>query len=368
MKKIIILFLMFLITLSLAGCFLSAEKSSEKTEIDWDSLILKEKIPVPDTLIGEVGSNLEHALIISLYDVTDEQYKTYVQLCIDKGYNIETDENETFYTAFNSEGYQIRLVFQSDKQLNIFLEAPEEMTEFEWPITGLGKEIPETQSTYGRICWDNEESFIVHVGHTSIEDMLNYINACKESGYNIDIKEDDTFFNAYNMAGNELQIMYLGYNNIEISLKISEHTNISDDSTEASENELDNILESNSNTDNESQNNSASESETENNDLILQNNQTNVEDVNLINGMRKEFKDAMDDYEAFFDEYVLFMKKYNDASDVSTLMLDYAELMSKYEQYTESFEEWENEELNDTELAYYLQVQTRVTEKLLSIQ
>ncbi|MBQ3036016.1 MAG: hypothetical protein IJD31_03705, partial [Lachnospiraceae bacterium] len=124
----------------------------------------------------------------------------------------------------------------------------------------------------------------------------------------------------------------------------------------------------NSNTDNESQNNSASESETENNDLILQNNQTNVEDVNLINGMRKEFKDAMDDYEAFFDEYVLFMKKYNDASDVSTLMLDYAELMSKYEQYTESFEEWENEELNDTELAYYLQVQTRVTEKLLSIQ
>lgn len=89
---------------------------------------------------------------------------------------------------------------------------------------------------------------------------------------------------------------------------------------------------------------------------------------NLINRMRKEFKDAMDDYEAFFDEYVLFMKKYNDSSDVSTLMLDYAELMSKYEQYTESFEEWENEELNDTELAYYLQVQTRVTEKLLSIQ
>ena len=84
--------------------------------------------------------------------------------------------------------------------------------------------------------------------------------------------------------------------------------------------------------------------------------------------MRKEFKDAMDDYEAFFDEYVLFMKKYNESSDVSALMLDYAELMSKYEQYTESFEEWENEELNDTELAYYLQVQTRVTEKLLSIQ
>ena len=32
-------------------------------------------------------------------------------------------------------------------------------------------------------------------------------------------------------------------------------------------------------------------------------------DTDLVDGMRKDFKDAMDSYEAFMDEYVAFMKK-----------------------------------------------------------
>lgn len=31
-------------------------------------------------------------------------------------------------------------------------------------------------------------------------------------------------------------------------------------------------------------------------------------DTDLVDGMRKDFKDAMDSYEAFMDEYVAFMK------------------------------------------------------------
>lgn len=88
----------------------------------------------------------------------------------------------------------------------------------------------------------------------------------------------------------------------------------------------------------------------------------------LIDGMRPEFKEAMDTYEAFFDEYIAFMKKYaeSDGTDL-TLLSDYADYMSKYAETMEAFEAWENKELNTAETAYYVEVQTRISQKLLQV-
>ena len=38
----------------------------------------------------------------------------------------------------------------------------------------------------------------------------------------------------------------------------------------------------------------------------------------------------MDSYEAFFDEYVEFMKKYKDSDDPTSMLADYADYMAKY--------------------------------------
>lgn len=53
--------------------------------------------------------------------------------------------------------------------------------------------------------------------------------------------------------------------------------------------------------------------------------------------MRKDFKEAMDSYEAFMNEYCDFIKK---------------------------FDQWGGEDLNDAEFAYYMEVQTRAYERL----
>ena len=75
----------------------------------------------------------------------------------------------------------------------------------------------------------------------------------------------------------------------------------------------------------------------------------------------------MDSYESFIDEYVAFMKKYSDnPSDVS-LLADYTKYMSKYADMVEKFDKWESEDLNDAELAYYIDVQARVSKKLLEV-
>ncbi len=80
-----------------------------------------------------------------------------------------------------------------------------------------------------------------------------------------------------------------------------------------------------------------------------------------------DFKSAMDSYEKFFDEYVAIMKKYkNNPSDVSVLA-DYTKYMGKYTKMMEDFEKWEDEEMNTAEMAYYLEVQGRITKKLLEV-
>lgn len=46
---------------------------------------------------------------------------------------------------------------------------------------------------------------------------------------------------------------------------------------------------------------------------------------NLVDGMRPEFKEAMDAYEAFFDDYCDFMKKFNESPDDLSLLGEYTE-------------------------------------------
>lgn len=123
------------------------------------------------------------------------------------------------------------------------------------------------------------------------------------------------------------------------------------DETEANESE----------TKQESEQPSVTEQETE-----LEENSTGS--AELIDGMRPEFKQAMDSYEEFMNEYCEFMKKYaeSDGTDVG-LLADYASYMSKYADVVEDFEAWDDGEMNTAETAYYLDVQTRVSKKLLEV-
>ncbi len=85
-----------------------------------------------------------------------------------------------------------------------------------------------------------------------------------------------------------------------------------------------------------------------------------------VDGMRPEFKKAMDSYEEFMTEYCEFMKKYkeSDGTDLG-LVADYADYMSKYAEWVEDFESWDDGEMNTEETAYYLDVQNRISKKLI---
>ena len=84
--------------------------------------------------------------------------------------------------------------------------------------------------------------------------------------------------------------------------------------------------------------------------------------------IRPEVKEALDSYEAYIDEYVAFMERYKaaDATDMVAMMGDYTDMLSRYSEFAEKIDALGESELTNAELAYYLEVTNRVSQKLLS--
>ena len=87
----------------------------------------------------------------------------------------------------------------------------------------------------------------------------------------------------------------------------------------------------------------------------------------LVDGMRPEFKEAMDAYESFYNEYCDLMAKYaKDPTDLAILG-QYAGMLQKAGEMDAAFEKWDEDDLNSAELQYYLAVNSRVLQKLAGI-
>ncbi len=69
------------------------------------------------------------------------------------------------------------------------------------------------------------------------------------------------------------------------------------------------------------------------------------------------------------DEYVAFMQKYMSADPTSmvSMMGDYYSILARYTEFAEKIDAFDESELTNAELAYYLEVTNRVSQKLLSI-
>ena len=85
------------------------------------------------------------------------------------------------------------------------------------------------------------------------------------------------------------------------------------------------------------------------------------------NDIRPEFKAAMDSYEAFYTEYCKFMKEYSENPTNLTLLAKYADMLVKAEGMNKAFEEWDEDDLNNEELKYYLDVNNRVMQMLIDV-
>lgn len=86
-------------------------------------------------------------------------------------------------------------------------------------------------------------------------------------------------------------------------------------------------------------------------------------------GVDPDLKKFLESYEAYIDAYIDFMLKMNENPDDITIIAEYGDMMVKYAEFAEAIEEYDekydNEEMSDADMKYYLEVMTRIDKKLI---
>ena len=80
-----------------------------------------------------------------------------------------------------------------------------------------------------------------------------------------------------------------------------------------------------------------------------------------------EFKETMDNYEAWFDHYCDVMKRYKEDSTNLELLSEMTDLLSEEATMLDEMENMDQDDMNTAELAYYLEVTARIEKKLLEV-
>lgn len=312
--------------------------SGEKTEkIKWNEMVLGAQLPEPAVNKGIIHSNSLETLYIEVKKDSDSQFANYIVACKEKGFTIDAKSTPYSYTAYNSDGYKLSLSDYS-KMFSIKLEKPMEMSEISWPASKAGNQLPVPESTVGKFSSEHDDDFFVYIGNTSKESYNNYVKACSEKGFTVDYDKGDDYYRAKNSEGWKVSIKYEGFNIMSIDIDKPSSSSTDNTATAPAEPETEKATEENK-----------------------------ANDTPLVNGMHKDFKEAMDSYEAFMNEYVEFLKKYQSNPNDAKLLADYAKYVSKYADMCDTFDKWESEDLNATEQAYYIDVQARVSKKLLEV-
>ena len=312
-------------------------------KIEWSKIELRDQLPEPPSNRGTLFENSDEEFWVSLDGVSDDQYNDYLDACVDKGFTVDADKSSYSYKAYNADGYSLDMSHIGDG-LSIKLKAPMNFGSITWPSSTVGNMLPAPKSTTGKFSYEHDDSFFVYVGETSKADYDRYVADCSANGFNIDYDKGDTYYRADNADGYHISLKYEGNNIMAVEIKASKNSDTGTSGPATTEPSTETTVTSEPNA-----------------------TETKPNDTDLVDGMRKDFKDAMDSYEAFMDEYVSFMKKYSDNPSDVGLLADYTKYMSKYADMVEKFDKWESEDLNDAELAYYIDVQARVSKKFLEV-
>ena len=334
----------------------SSINNKQYEAFEWDNIVLCDMLPEPPSNMGDIQYNSKSVLKIDISNISNNDYQAYKNKCMENGFNIIETDSSLFFTAFNKEGYILNLSHSdSKKELSISLEAPMEMGEIKWPESIAGKMLPVPISKIGKFSYEYEDNFFVYVGETSLDDFKEYVHKCSDKGFVVDYKKGDDYYYADNQDGYNLSLNY-EVNNI-MTIKISPPDKEISSTVDEQVTEI----------------TKPGETESENTQISTI---TNIEGYITEDdpqpsahlGIRPEVKEAIDSYEAFYDEYIAFMKKYQsaDSAELLGMMTDYLKMIERLSEMSDKMDALE-EDMNDAELAYYLEVTARIMQKMNEI-
>ena len=333
MKKINSVLSVLIVT---AAVLLSACGGGSSND-SWPTSGLGAMFSAPKSNKITIWSNDDEDFSACIDKAKSDQYDKYLAECIDQGFTIDADKETSSYEAYNSEGYRVKIHTISDS-LYVDVYAPMKMTTLRWPNSEVAKLIPKPQSTVGKMEWENEDSFLLYVGETSLEQYEKYVDQCAETGFTVGYSRGDKYYYADNADGFHVSLNYEGFNTMRIQMSSPDE----DETTTPEGKTTEEVTEAPTEAPSQGDGNSG------------------VDD----NVIRDDIKAAIDSYEAFIDEYCAFLENY-DSSDTGMLM-QYLDMVNKELEMSEQFDALENQQLTTAEDLYYSEVSLRCAQKLLS--
>ena len=220
-----------------------------------------------------------------------------------------------------------------------------EYTEITWPDSTAGQMLPVPEDlSAGYILSDSDTDLYVYLGKVSQEDYNNYVDKCKENGFNIDYDSGNDQYDAYNTDGYSLSINYDSDRRMmTISLNPPVETTTTPEATpepaETAETPDETTTEEPSTDD------------------------TSSEEVD------PDFKATMDSYETTINNYCDFMEKYNNAGpeDTAAMLADYTSYLQQYTETIDALNSIDEDSLSAADLAYYIEVNGRISQRLLEV-
>lgn len=198
-----------------------------KDNFEWLSTGLSTKVPAIDSNDGHYSRNSDVELYVGVEDISYAQFESYISDCKNMGYTIDAKKDTSGYSAYNDEGYYLKLTHwgYSNKpgRLDIQLKAPlQGDPNFEWPTGELAKLIPGVDYSSGRICANSAEQLELLLYEFTKEGFDEYVQRCKDAGFTIDCKNSKSelwyVFEAYNSDGYKIHVSVDNMKELDIHL------------------------------------------------------------------------------------------------------------------------------------------------------
>lgn len=243
----------------------------------------------------------------------------------------------------------VGVIRASQQQAKLEQELAIKCEAYTWPESDLVKLLPKPESTKGEIDNESSTAFSIHVCDTDKTQFDAYVQSVQANGFTVDYSKSDDSFSAKNEGGYRVYITrhYDDETIMDISIDAPKSTDSSSTGAEGSTGSGDGTT------------NSDNGSSTDAN--------AGTDQSSSATGVSSDVKAALDSYESLMNEYVDFMTKYQADGQPASMAADYAKILIKYNDAMNKLNAIDENTLTPEENQYYLEVVTRVNQKLATV-
>lgn len=199
------------------------------SELNWDTHIISQTLPSPSSSVGSFKAENSEETHVIVGEVSDEDYKSYCNICKEKGFTIDEKSENNGFEAYNEAGYKLNISYNSgNREMDITLYYPMKFSQMNLPDVGIGSLIPIPKSLSGKVGSEYDWTYSVYIENMNKADYEEYVQKCIDAGFNKDVSKYETGFFADYSDDIRIEVSYKGNNIVYISITGSMTADYSD--------------------------------------------------------------------------------------------------------------------------------------------